>query len=128
MRQHNSTLSWDPIYETFVSGCRLQEVLGVLGATPCKELVTTLIKRWRPEMNTFHLVQGEATLTLEDVKVLSGIPTTGLPVNGRTDMSEVSTLCERWLGVNPSRNVVSGTTVKISWVKSVFGKIPEGAP
>ncbi|CAN1177312.1 Serine/threonine-protein phosphatase 7 long form homolog [Linum perenne] len=42
-------------------------------------MVTTLLERWRPEMNTFHLVPGEATITLEDVEVLTGLPTTGLP-------------------------------------------------
>ncbi|CAN1832677.1 Protein MAIN-LIKE 2 [Linum perenne] len=79
MRQNNSSLTWDPAYEAFVGGCRLREVVRVLGVTPCKELVTTLIERWRTEWNTFHLVQGEATITLEDVEVLIGLPTRGLP-------------------------------------------------
>ncbi|CAN1807766.1 Serine/threonine-protein phosphatase 7 long form homolog, partial [Linum perenne] len=62
-------------YQQFLEGCRLSGVLAVLGHTPCKELVTALIERWRPETNTFHLVPGEATITLEDVEVLTGLST-----------------------------------------------------
>ncbi|CAN1136686.1 Serine/threonine-protein phosphatase 7 long form homolog [Linum perenne] len=77
MRQRSSSLHWSPQYEPFLEGCRLLGVRQVLGHTPCKELVTTLLERWRPETNTFHLVAGEATITLEDVEVLTELPTTG---------------------------------------------------
>ncbi|CAN1160571.1 hypothetical protein LINPERHAP2_LOCUS23398 [Linum perenne] len=46
MRQHNSSLTWDPAYEVFVTRCRVREVVRVLGATPTKDLVTTLIESW----------------------------------------------------------------------------------
>ncbi|CAN1297770.1 Serine/threonine-protein phosphatase 7 long form homolog [Linum perenne] len=64
MRQRSTSLRWSPQYQQFLEGCRLSGVLPVLGHTPCKELVTALIERWRPETNTFHLVPGEATITL----------------------------------------------------------------
>ncbi|CAN1812860.1 Serine/threonine-protein phosphatase 7 long form homolog, partial [Linum perenne] len=41
--------------------------------TPSKKLVTAPLERWWPETNTFHLIQGEATITLEDVEVLTGL-------------------------------------------------------
>ncbi|CAN1252554.1 Protein MAIN-LIKE 2 [Linum perenne] len=87
----------------------------------------TLIERWRTEWNAFHLVPGEATITLEDVEVLIGLPTRGLPVIGRADRRSVATLCEWWLGVIPPSNAISGATMKISWVKRLFGCLPEGA-
>ncbi|CAN0905332.1 Serine/threonine-protein phosphatase 7 long form homolog [Linum grandiflorum] len=38
------------------------------------ELCTILIKRWRPETNTFHMYQGKMTITLGDVSFMSGLP------------------------------------------------------
>ncbi|KAG9444653.1 hypothetical protein H6P81_015993 [Aristolochia fimbriata] len=38
-----------------------------------KPLITALVERWRSETNTFHLANGEMTITLEDVAVLLGL-------------------------------------------------------
>ncbi|XP_071725389.1 protein MAINTENANCE OF MERISTEMS-like, partial [Rutidosis leptorrhynchoides] len=46
-------------------------------------LLTALAERWRPETHSFHLCVGDATITLEDVEVLLGLRTDGLPVTDR---------------------------------------------
>ncbi|CAN1310320.1 Protein MAIN-LIKE 2, partial [Linum perenne] len=114
-------------YEPFLVECRLREVCRVVRHTP-KELVTVLLERWRPETNTFHLVQGEATITLEDVEILTGIPTQGLPVFVAPDERSTSAICEQWLGIQPPPRAIQGTTVRVSWVKGLFDHLPDGAP
>ncbi|CAN1121343.1 Protein MAIN-LIKE 2, partial [Linum perenne] len=91
------------------------------------ELVTALIERWRPETNTFHLVPSEATITLEDVEVLTGLPTTGRPLIVSLDERPVSEICEQWLGVQPPANAIQGRTVRVAWVKRLFDRLPDGA-
>ncbi|CAN1779634.1 Serine/threonine-protein phosphatase 7 long form homolog, partial [Linum perenne] len=91
--------------------------------TPCKELVTALLERWRSETNTFHLVSGEATITLEDVEVLTGLPTTGLLVLAELDNRSTSDICEQWLGVAPLPRAITGNTVRVSWVKGLFDRL-----
>ncbi|KAG9451405.1 hypothetical protein H6P81_011370 [Aristolochia fimbriata] len=49
-----------------------------------KPLITSLVERWRSEMNTFHLANGEMTITLEDVVVLLGLRVDGFAVTGLT--------------------------------------------
>ncbi|CAN1289164.1 Protein MAIN-LIKE 2 [Linum perenne] len=120
MRQRSTSLRWSPQYQPFLEGCRLSGVLPVIGHTPCKELVTALIERWRPETNTFHLVPGEATITLEDVEVLTGLPTTGRPLIISPDEQPVPEICEQWLGIQPPPNAVQGRTVKVAWVKTYW--------
>ncbi|XP_061338439.1 protein MAIN-LIKE 2-like [Gastrolobium bilobum] len=42
------------------------------------------ISRWRPETHTFHMTQGEMTITLQDVADILGLPTDGTVVIGST--------------------------------------------
>ncbi|CAN1305349.1 Serine/threonine-protein phosphatase 7 long form homolog, partial [Linum perenne] len=103
----------------FLRECGLYSVISLLGQTSCKELVTTLLERWRSETNTFHLLQGEATITLEDVEVLTDLPTRGRPVSVGYDASAADV-------TPPTR--FTGHQVKISWVKEQFDHLPTGAP
>ncbi|CAI0559634.1 unnamed protein product [Linum tenue] len=36
-----------------------------------------MAERWRPELHTFHFPEGEMTITLKDVAILTGLPITG---------------------------------------------------
>ncbi|KAG9444900.1 hypothetical protein H6P81_016240 [Aristolochia fimbriata] len=49
-----------------------------------KPLITSLVERWRSETNTFHLANGEMTITLEDVGILLGLCVNGFAVTGST--------------------------------------------
>ncbi|CAN1310322.1 Protein MAIN-LIKE 2, partial [Linum perenne] len=71
---------------------------------------------------------GEATITLEDVEILTGIPTQGLPVFVAPDERSTSAICEQWLGIQPPPRAIQGTTVRVSWVKGLFDHLPDGAP
>ncbi|MBA0614793.1 hypothetical protein Godav_015037 [Gossypium davidsonii] len=46
------------------------------------ELISALIKWWRPETHTFHLPCRECTITLEDVNLQLGLPVDGYTVTG----------------------------------------------
>ncbi|CAN1798504.1 Serine/threonine-protein phosphatase 7 long form homolog [Linum perenne] len=117
LRQRSSALTFHPQYETFLRECELYSVISLLGQTPCKELLTALLERWRPETITFHLLQGEATITLEDVEVLTGLPTRGRPVSVGYDSRAADVICQELLGATPPPTRFTGHQVKISWVK-----------
>ncbi|CAN1122337.1 Protein MAIN-LIKE 2, partial [Linum perenne] len=128
LRHRSSCLEWSSEYEGFLRECRLLLVVHLLGSTPCKELVIALIERWRLETNTFHLIQGEATITLEDVEVLTGLPTDGVPVTVAVDRRPLGVICDELLGVQPPAGSCTGQSVKTSWVKRMFDHLPAGAP
>ncbi|CAN1178600.1 Protein MAIN-LIKE 2 [Linum perenne] len=74
------------------------------------------------------MIQGEATITLEDIEVLTGLSTDGVPVTVAVDRRPPGAVCEEFLGVQPPARSCTGQSVKISWVKGVFDRLPAGAP
>ena len=85
---------------------RFLEIAGLLDITRVgfiqvdHHLITALVERWRPETHTFHLTYGEATITLQDVAILTGLPIDGLPITGHL-MYDWFVECEKLLGVRP---------------------------
>ena len=82
-------------------------------------LITSLIERWRHETNTFHFPFGEATITLEDVAYIYGLPIEGELVVGWTHPSvKVVSLCEDLLKMSPHPEVdTQGLCIKLKWIE-----------
>ncbi|XP_021761409.1 serine/threonine-protein phosphatase 7 long form homolog [Chenopodium quinoa] len=68
-----------------------------------RSLLMALVERWRQETHTFHLVVGEATITLQDVAVLLGLRVHGPPVIG-PPFEGWHDLVEELLGVRPGHD------------------------
>ncbi|RYQ84767.1 hypothetical protein Ahy_B10g104244 [Arachis hypogaea] len=68
-------------------------------------MINALIERWWSETHTFYFSVGECAVTLEDVAVIIGLPTNGLPVTGPT-MSSFEALeaeCLHQFGIAPRK-------------------------
>ncbi|XP_057720261.1 protein MAIN-LIKE 2-like [Arachis stenosperma] len=90
-----------------------------IGVVQCqKALVNALVERWHPETYTFHLPVGECAVTLEDVAMIFGLPTDGLPVTGMT-LSSFETLeaeCLNQFGVAPLKLQCRGNGIRLTWL------------
>ena len=82
-------------------------------------LIKVLIERWRPVTNTFHFPFGEATITIEDVAYIYGLPIEGEPVVGWTHPSvKIVSLCEDLLKMSPHLEVdTQGLCIKLKWIE-----------
>ncbi len=97
-------------------------LLPIFGLTFCQydqQLMMAFIERWRPETHTFILPNGEMTVTLEDVTVLTGLPVNGTSVIGRTDI-DWRNLCVQLLGIEPTRALLKGQYIGVGWLDGNF--------
>ncbi|MFQ6649339.1 hypothetical protein Gotur_022385 [Gossypium turneri] len=84
------------------------------------DLISTLVKRWRPDTHTFHLPCGECTVTLEDVTLQLGLPVDGSAVTGVSMISEPAALCYNLLGVSPGDAESKFMGLRFSWLEANF--------
>ncbi|QHO41594.1 Serine/threonine protein phosphatase 7 long form isogeny [Arachis hypogaea] len=79
-------------------------------------MVSTLIERWHHDIHTFHLPVDECVVTLEDVAIILGLLTNGLPVTGVT-MSNHDILdaeCFHQFGVALKKADCRGSVIKLT--------------
>ncbi|KAL9670434.1 hypothetical protein QQ045_007986 [Rhodiola kirilowii] len=88
--------------------------------------MTALVERWSSETHTFHLRNGEMTITLEDVGVLTGLPIEGRAVTTDKDIEDYGPLCEQLLGVVPIHGK-RDTTVRHTWFRDHMQTLPPEA-
>ena len=74
----------------------------------------------------FHLPHGEMGITLQDIKVLLGIPVDGLPVTRRTDL-KWNVVCRDLLGHDPppgipnsNKSTLAGVRINYKWLDEQF--------
>ena len=85
-------------------------------------LITALVERWRLKMHTFHLLHGEMGITLQDIKVMLGVPIDGLPMTGSVRMDWFVLCCELSLDTvsHPYENksILPRVRIRVSWLKA----------
>ncbi|XP_052110387.1 serine/threonine-protein phosphatase 7 long form homolog [Arachis duranensis] len=116
---------YNPIAEGFLRDTGFYYVSHI-GVVQCQAaLVNALIERWRPETHSFHFPVGECAVTLEDVALIYGLPTNGLPVTGPT-LSSYEALeaeCLDQFGVAPRQADCRGSFIKLTWFRALKDRL-----
>ncbi|KAL9667377.1 hypothetical protein QQ045_001734 [Rhodiola kirilowii] len=87
--------------------------------------MTALVERWRSETHTFHLHNGEMTITLEDVGILTGLPIEGRAVTTQQEVGDYRPLCLQLLGVIPHGK--RPTAIRRTWLREHMQIVPAEA-
>ncbi|RWR85125.1 serine/threonine-protein phosphatase 7 long form [Cinnamomum micranthum f. kanehirae] len=86
-----------------------------------------LIERWRLETNTFHFLGGEATVTLEDVAYIYGLPIDGPAITGhvRSHWMITEEIFLDLLGVAPDPSEFQGRQINLKLFRDNFKDLPK---
>ncbi|RYQ87339.1 hypothetical protein Ahy_B09g094842 [Arachis hypogaea] len=118
----------DPYNQIVESHLRETEFYYVsqIGVIPCQSaMINALIERWRPETHTFHFPVDECAVTLEDVAIILGLPTNGLPVTGpiMSSFEALEAECLHQFGVAPRKTECRGSFIKLTWFRGLRDRI-----
>ncbi|XP_061370730.1 serine/threonine-protein phosphatase 7 long form homolog [Gastrolobium bilobum] len=111
-------MSWQTISASWLPTCRMHAIDPML--------ISALVERWQPETHTFHMTQGEMTITLQDVTAILGLPTDGKVVTGATSMNW-RVLCDEVLGHAPLVSEQPYGDVKLSYLDRHYTHLGAGA-
>ncbi|KAL0322237.1 UNVERIFIED_CONTAM: Serine/threonine-protein phosphatase 7 long form [Sesamum calycinum] len=122
-KQNVPTVNFGKIYVNKTSPF-VQQILhqiGFYGVYRCgriqydRHLITALVERWRSETHSFYFRVGEATITLQDVQVIWGLPIDGESVSG-TDLERTSVqwqeYCMQYIGLAPEEGALKGSRLQ----------------
>jgi len=115
--KHNDRL--DDCVKTLIHHAGFGQFLTLTHIEINHHLITALVERWRTGTHTFHLLLGEATVTLEDVAVQLGLPIDGEPITG-VSSSNLITLCGHLLYFVPPETAYKGNSIKLTWLNNEF--------
>ncbi|KAL0370903.1 UNVERIFIED_CONTAM: Serine/threonine-protein phosphatase 7 long form [Sesamum angustifolium] len=89
-------------------------------------LITALVERWRFETYSFYFRVGEATITLQHVQVIRGLPIDGEPVSG-TDLERTTVqwqeYCMRYIGFAPEDGALKGSRLQVKAIISHISRV-----
>ena len=112
-----------------LSAMELSGLVALVGTsydTIDKGLLCAFVERWHPETNSFHLVVGELTITLDDVSNLLHLPIMGqfytyptLDAAATTDLLVDSLRVDRGVAAAETRHCRGGH-VRLSWLREMY--------
>ncbi|CAI0403879.1 unnamed protein product, partial [Linum tenue] len=75
-----NVLPWNPFILPYLKKAGLESIRHLLGIKVDRQLITALVERWRKETHCFNFREGECTITLKDVAILTHLPIDGKAV------------------------------------------------